>query len=183
MSEESKVELLPCPFCGSEDVHQCETGVYWIRCDGCDAEGPTADSEEGMVRAWNTRPNPRIDRAIEVVGRRLKEALALLERLCPHQDTEFWHQQDSVCEALEATLEELRALSPKPPADDTGLVEALRQLLVTAKLLYANAEGCAVNHYGNDHELHGLPGWLADSLNSIAEAENALTAHQENPKP
>lgn len=51
-----------------------------------------------------------------------------------------------------------------------------RRLLLTAKLLYQNAVGCAVNHYPGDFEHQGLPGWLADSLKDIEAFEVALSA-------
>lgn len=52
--------------------------------------------------------------------------------------------------------------------------EAVRKLILSAKLLQQNAEGCAVNHHGHDHELHGLPGWLADTQRDIEAAAAAL---------
>lgn len=56
-------------------------------------------------------------------------------------------------------------------------IERLRALLwklrSTAALLAQNAEGCAVNHYGKDFQIHGMPGWLADCKRDI---EAALTA-------
>lgn len=56
---------------------------------------------------------------------------------------------------------------------------AFAKLLLTAKTLYANAEGCAVNHYGDDFATHGLPGWLSDCAADIQVAEQALA----NPSP
>lgn len=53
--------------------------------------------------------------------------------------------------------------------------EAFERLLTAAKMLYANAEGCAVNHHGADFALHGLPGWLADAQADILAAETVLT--------
>lgn len=41
--------------------------------------------------------------------------------------------------------------------------DALTRIRTSMALLQQNAEGCATNHYGNDHELFGLPGWLADT--------------------
>jgi hypothetical protein len=52
--------------------------------------------------------------------------------------------------------------------------EALTDLCQNAQLLQQNAEGCAVNHYGNDHEIHGLPGWLSDTQASIDSARAIL---------
>ncbi len=37
-----------------------------------------------------------------------------------------------------------------------------RKARTSALLAIQNSEGCAVNHFGGDHELHGMPGWLAD---------------------
>lgn len=55
--------------------------------------------------------------------------------------------------------------------DESGkLREALEKLIFTSRVLLQNAEGCAANHYGNDMETHGPPGWLADCANVIEEA-------------
>ena len=54
------------------------------------------------------------------------------------------------------------------------LVKALQALILSAKILAQNAEGCAVNHYGEDFQLHGLPGWLIDCRQSIIDASSAL---------
>jgi hypothetical protein len=51
-------------------------------------------------------------------------------------------------------------------------VKVLERLIATARLLYANAEGCAVNHHGADFELHGMPGWLTDCAADIAAAQS-----------
>lgn len=59
----------------------------------------------------------------------------------------------------------------QPTADRREIVA---RLLTTAKLLLQNAVGCATNHYGHDHELSGLPGWLADCERDIRAADAAL---------
>lgn len=51
-------------------------------------------------------------------------------------------------------------------------VKVLERLIATARLLYANAEGCALNHHGADFELHGMPGWLTDCAADIAAAQS-----------
>jgi len=56
-----------------------------------------------------------------------------------------------------------------------ALRKAMRRLLLSAKLLQQNSEGCATNHYGNDHEIHGLPGWLVDTQKDIDAATAALS--------
>ena len=62
-------ELLPCPFCGSDDVQleyarKAQFWVYWIECNGCGCEGPieiTGDNVDALntpedaARAWNER--------------------------------------------------------------------------------------------------------------------------------
>ena len=58
--------------------------------------------------------------------------------------------------------------------DRERLREALGQLRKSATLLQQNAEGCAVNHYGEDFAIQGLPGWLADTAADIGRATAAL---------
>lgn len=49
-------ELLPCPFCGSKDPVQFDqTGISWIMCEGCGAEGPTREELDGAIASWNRR--------------------------------------------------------------------------------------------------------------------------------
>lgn len=54
------------------------------------------------------------------------------------------------------------------------LKATLRELRLIARILLQNAEGCAVNHYGEDYQLHGGPGWLRDCRSGIERAEAAL---------
>ena len=54
-------------------------------------------------------------------------------------------------------------------------IEALEGIIQNATLLHQNSVGCAVNHYGNDCEQFGLPGWLDDAENSIVNAKDALS--------
>lgn len=58
------------------------------------------------------------------------------------------------------------------------LVKALADLRLTARVLLQNAEGCAANHYGNDFNEFGPPGWLADNEDRIVNAERLLSTHQ-----
>lgn len=76
----------------------------------------------------------------------------------------------------------LALLSDQPlPSVATGhpeqgaLLPALEVLRRECSLLLQNAEGCAVNHYGGDHELFGMPGWLADARTNIEAALCALS--------
>jgi len=50
-------DLLCCPFCGSHEVEEKESGRgdHWVECLKCEARGPNAYYPEG---AWNTR-HPR----------------------------------------------------------------------------------------------------------------------------
>lgn len=54
------------------------------------------------------------------------------------------------------------------------LEAAMTSLRLTACILLQHAEGCAVNHYGDDFQLHGEPGWLRDCRLSIEVAEATL---------
>ncbi len=59
---EMEVELLPCPFCGGQEVslHKDSNGYnwssrFWVSCD-CGAHGPDATTDIKGVAAWNRRP-------------------------------------------------------------------------------------------------------------------------------
>lgn len=63
-------ELLPCPFCGNNDVflhplaakfgQPAVDGVeaQYVRCDACGAEGPQTFYKVDSISAWNTRTPP-----------------------------------------------------------------------------------------------------------------------------
>ena len=55
------------------------------------------------------------------------------------------------------------------------LTKALEKSLKIGRLLLQNSIGCAVNHYGSDREIHGLPGWLADTEKHLVECASALS--------
>lgn len=50
--------LLPCPFCGVQAAVFCETSVWWVRCENCQAESGSSDTDEGATEIWNTRSKP-----------------------------------------------------------------------------------------------------------------------------
>lgn len=58
----SKIELKPCPFCGSGDV-TCERfeDVYYVECLSCSAKFESYNGIEDAVAGWNTRAIDRDD--------------------------------------------------------------------------------------------------------------------------
>lgn len=55
-----KLELKPCPFCGSSDVHlrrHQRAEMSWVSCVGCGLEAPTETgvSDDEAVTYWNRR--------------------------------------------------------------------------------------------------------------------------------
>jgi hypothetical protein len=66
-----------------------------------------------------------------------------------------------------------------PIPEERATATVIERLLSAAKLLYANAEGCAVNHYAGDFEQQGLPGWLIDCKADIEAAARLMTHHPE----
>ncbi len=52
-------ELLPCPFCGSDEifVSQAVQGSCWVVCENlhCGAIGPTQPARAAAAAAWNSR--------------------------------------------------------------------------------------------------------------------------------
>lgn len=55
MASES-IELLNCPFCGSDNISMVDDGeLFWTMCGDCDCEGPIGDSEADATMLWNMR--------------------------------------------------------------------------------------------------------------------------------
>lgn len=51
-------KLLPCPFCGTENVEGYRpalSNAWAVHCDDCDFKGPHAYSKAEAIAAWNTR--------------------------------------------------------------------------------------------------------------------------------
>jgi hypothetical protein len=49
---------LPCPFCGVQAAVFCETSVWWVRCENCQAESGSSDTDDGAAEIWNLRSKP-----------------------------------------------------------------------------------------------------------------------------
>ena len=49
------MKLIPCPFCGGNDISIYGASVYWAECENCFCEGPVSNSEAEAIKAWNTR--------------------------------------------------------------------------------------------------------------------------------
>lgn len=53
----SELKPLPCPACGSENIHVASTrAMYVIACYDCSMAGPCSDAQEAAIPAWNSLP-------------------------------------------------------------------------------------------------------------------------------
>lgn len=72
--------IKPCPFCGSKEApriqshklsFETEKSSVWVFCwlsyGGCGASGPSKDSEELAICAWNGRELNNNDRVVDIV--------------------------------------------------------------------------------------------------------------------
>lgn len=55
------------------------------------------------------------------------------------------------------------------------LVGALASLISTAEMLHEQCDGCAINHYGDDYAIQGIPGYIAAAKTDI-DAAKAVVA-------
>ena len=79
---------------------------------------------------------------------------------------------------LEDTARSIQVERDQALAREEQLRDALERLRKEAVLLLQNSEGCAVNHYGEDFALYGMPGWLIDARIAVEASGKALTPPQ-----
>ena len=63
-------EIIPCPFCGSENVGFGVGNIAywkWVHCAVCGAAGPDADNNVEAIAKWNTRTAPVAPRETRVL--------------------------------------------------------------------------------------------------------------------
>ena len=63
-----KIILLPCAFCGSNNIDIKYTSALdqmWFQCEKCHTEGPLANRVKDARKLWNTRPEPPVGRCEE----------------------------------------------------------------------------------------------------------------------
>lgn len=51
----NKIELKPCPFCGSKNVSINGLSISWIECNECEMETKQYETREEAIKSWNTR--------------------------------------------------------------------------------------------------------------------------------
>lgn len=103
-----RVALLPCPFCGGEDVVIFYAAIAYAGCAGCGAEGPWHGSdatEQSAITAWNTRA------AIAAMGGSNK---AVIEQRTAAEWL-VWEADEAV-HSVPETLRALGLVSPEPTA-------------------------------------------------------------------
>lgn len=66
-------ELLPCPFCGSEDVETDRIcGEYFVQCNACKSGSEFTVKSEECIKQWNTRAPILSAEELEVLKRERK---------------------------------------------------------------------------------------------------------------
>lgn len=173
-------DLKNCHFCGGEarfsrDGYSLDLRV---RCDECGARTEDFETDKEAIAAWNRRSPPAAVPAIEVTEAQadvLGVPKAVIEKVLAYFSTPpIWNvTPDEVKAAIAEGPGGIISVEPSsPPA---AVPDEWRKLLLAAKILYQNAEGCVANHHARDFKSFGIPGWLADCKRDIENAEASLS--------
>lgn len=58
VTKETKIQMLPCPFCGGTPLRQDIGGLWTIECRECGAQSSVREHYQSAIAAWNERtPN------------------------------------------------------------------------------------------------------------------------------
>ena len=55
-----EIELKPCPFCGSIEIHFSDSrggAEGYMSCWNCDTRGPSENNKSSALSSWNERRN------------------------------------------------------------------------------------------------------------------------------
>ncbi len=75
----------------------------------------------------------------------------------------------------DARIAELEAENASLRAQLAKVREAAETLRQEATMHCQNSQACAVNHYGEDFAVNGIPGWINTSVQRIKDATAALS--------
>ena len=65
-----KRTVLPCPFCGSENIVISNWGLWRVWCQACLGKSDDQLSQADAIRKWNARPAPPVGRCKDCVWSR-----------------------------------------------------------------------------------------------------------------
>lgn len=156
-------QILPCPFCGGEAEIRTNFVHQFAVCKECAAVSDYKNCESEAISAWNRRASPPAAESDDAIYANLLAVIADIRH-----KTGVGHKP-MLDELADVLAEKIKAGSPPAAVPD-----AWNKLLLAAKILYQNAEGCAANHHARDFKAFGLPGWLADCKRGIENAEASL---------
>lgn len=66
-------QLLPCPFCGSLDLHIVSGVSYGVKCHQCYSKVQCCSSRDKAIKAWNTRAQIPYAEAVEKIQKRANQ--------------------------------------------------------------------------------------------------------------
>lgn len=62
-------EMLPCPFCGAEDVETDRVcGEFFVQCNACKSSSEFTTKKEQCIQQWNTRASILSAEELEMIN-------------------------------------------------------------------------------------------------------------------
>lgn len=102
--------LLPCPFCGSENIRTSNWGMWRCWCPECIAKSDDCLRERDAIKKWNTRHVPPIGRCRDCANKEKATVNAKGFLICPASGMEI--TDADFCSYFEPKWKELAQLQP-----------------------------------------------------------------------
>lgn len=93
--------VLPCPFCGSQNIVTSNWGMFRTWCQDCRGKSDDQLTQIDAIREWNTRPAPPVGRCGECIHYEFGACLKIYDDGHAHPEAFQHRKPDDFCSRFE----------------------------------------------------------------------------------